>query len=300
MTVSEKVSLVREVSAAVGLSAALRMVELPRSTWYYQRRRRAYTAKYRHLRRPLQTIATRHAYGYRRTTTELHERYHFIVNRKVVARLHRCWELRLRRAVRRPKPNPLRHIVLKAGKLANLVAQRKTIRPLEVLYTDFTELCYGGGKARLMALVDEASKVVVGWSLGQSSTTELALEAWEGAKAFLRRHGHPLTRVIVHHDRDPAYTSHDWVGQLLLIDGVRVSYSLQGAKGNVAMESWNGHFKQDNRSFFQEAETIEELRSVVAKRLRYYNQGRRHSTLKDQHPLAYLRGYLRSKAKVIA
>lgn len=233
MTVPERVALVRATSPALGLAAALRTVELPRSTWYYRRRRPAYEEKYRHLRRPLQAIAAEHAYGYRRTTTELREKYHFRVNRKVVARLHRCWELQLGRTARAPRSNAIRRIILKAGKLANLVAQRKTILPLEVVYTDFTELVYGGGKARLMALVDHASKVVLGWSLGHSSTTALALEAWGMAKAFLRRYRQPLARVIVHHDRDPVYTSHEWVAKLVMNDGVRISYSLRAPRATL-------------------------------------------------------------------
>src|SRR5688572_15146957 len=104
MTVAEKVPLVESLSEAMGLSQALRTVGLARSSWYYQRRRPSYEEKYRHLRKPLQTIAIQHEYGYRRTTTELREAYHVAVNRKVIERLHRCWELRLLRTTQAPKP----------------------------------------------------------------------------------------------------------------------------------------------------------------------------------------------------
>jgi hypothetical protein len=49
----------------------------------------AYPVKYAHLHAPLEEIARQHPeYGYRRTTSELHESYQQPVNHKVVLRLH--------------------------------------------------------------------------------------------------------------------------------------------------------------------------------------------------------------------
>lgn len=47
------------------------------------------------------------------------------------------------------------------------MAGRQEIRPLEVAYTDFTELVYAGGrrKAYLIPILDHASKVVLGWAV---------------------------------------------------------------------------------------------------------------------------------------
>ena len=99
-----KVALVRGGCETHGLAAALRAVGLARSTWYYQTRTRvSYAEKYAHLEAPLKAIAEAHPeYGYRRATTELRESHGHHVNRKVVERLHRLWDLPLRRA-RRPK-----------------------------------------------------------------------------------------------------------------------------------------------------------------------------------------------------
>jgi len=84
-----------------------------------------------------------------------------------------------------------------------------------VLYTDFTELRYGGGKAWLMALLDHATKLAVGWAIGASADTQLALRAWRRARRWLRRHGVPITGMIVHHDQDPVYTGYGWLTALL-------------------------------------------------------------------------------------
>ena len=53
-----------------------------------------YAEKYAHLEAPLKATAEAHPeYGYRRATTELRESYGHRVNRKVVERLHRLWDL---------------------------------------------------------------------------------------------------------------------------------------------------------------------------------------------------------------
>lgn len=55
------------------------------------------------------------------------------------------------------------------------------------------------------------------------------------------------------------------------------------------MESFNSHFKQENRSLFWECETFEELLAVVANRIRYYNHRRRHASLHNQKPVEYIK-----------
>ena len=54
------------------------------------------------------------------------------------------------------------------------------------------------------------------------------------------------------------------------------------------MESFFGRFKVENRSLFLDAQDLDELRSVVADRIRYHNHQRRHSTLNNRSPVAFL------------
>ena len=110
-------ALVAGTREAYGLAPSLRAVGLARSTWYHHTRTRvAYARKYAHLEAPLKAIAQAHPeYGYRRTTAELRETYGYRVNRKVVERLHRLWDLSLRRTVTRPKPSAVRRAIDAAG-----------------------------------------------------------------------------------------------------------------------------------------------------------------------------------------
>ena len=165
MSTEEKVSLVREVQDEHGLSSALAALQLPRSTWYYHQNHRVpYTEKYAYLRGPLEAIArTHHEYGYRRTTPELREVYSFIVNHKVVQRLHQEGDLPLIRGTKPPKISGVRKAITAAGDRINLVAGRETIQAFEVAYTDFTELIYADGrrKAYLIPIIDHTSKLIL-------------------------------------------------------------------------------------------------------------------------------------------
>ncbi len=300
MSTEQKVALAGKVTAGHGLGPVLATLELPRSTWHYHQRRASYSEKYRHLRGPLEAIARHHPeYGYRRTAVELREAYGHRVNRKVVQRLHRLWDSPLIRGTRRPKPSGIRRAITAAGHRVNLLAGKGAIQPFEVAHADFTELVYANGrrKAQLIPIVDHATKLVLGWAVGERAVSQLALAAWERASQSLRRHGVSLPGVIVHHDQDPVFTGYGWTARLLLQDHVRVSYALNGARDNPEMEGFNSRFtpalaggarETENRSLFLDAETLDQLEAVVAARMGYYNCERRHSSIGYRAPATYI------------
>jgi len=287
------VRLVQQYSGDGSLTQALGVLELARSTYYYQFAQKVdYEEKYAYLKQPLLEIARKHpGYGYRRATGELRESYGHEVNTKVVRNLHQCWEIALRRSAKRPRPSSISKVIRSVGKRANLVAEIENPRLFQILYTDFTELVYAEGrkKASLMPLIGHVSKIVAGWAVSASGNTELALEAWKRAKKWMKKNGIPVKKLIVHHDQDPVYTSHAWVHQLLVEDEARLSYALRGAKDNPEMESFIGRFKEENRSLLIEAKSLEEVREVVKSRLRYYNHERRHSSIGNTQPIRYFK-----------
>lgn len=287
-------ALVRRIDGTMGLSQALKVLALPRSTYYY--RRTTLAQKYGHVWKSLERIAREHPeYGYRRTTTELRERYGIAVNHKVVQRLHGQWGLALGRSTPAPRRSRIRRLIKEAGGRANLVRGLEHIGPFEVAYTDFSQLAYDGGTMQLAVFLEAVTKVVLGWSLSATDTTAAALEAWRKAKRTLRRMGASPRGMIVHSDRGSAFIADDWINKLLRIDGVRISYALNGAKDNTTMESFFGQFKKDNRSLFLDCRTKAELEAAVRGRMRYYNFERRHSSLGDQAPMRYARRLLKGK-----
>lgn len=115
----------------------------------------------------------------------------------------------------------------------------------------------------------------------------LALSAWPMAKNRLAVWRASLEGMLVHHDQDPVFTGYAWTGQLLA-DRVRISYALRGARENPEMESFFGRFKVKNSSLLLDAVTLEGLKDVVEAQIHYYNRERRHSSLGNRPPLAFI------------
>lgn len=292
MTTEQKVALVGAAWETYGLNRALTAVGLPKSTWYYhQTQKVSYEAKYAYLRPDLEEVARQHPeYGILRTTAELRDDYGHLVNHKVVQRLHQLWNLRLLRSTRRPKPSQVRQAIVEAGERANRVATLEKIELFQVAYTDFTELLYADGrhKAYLIPIIGHVSKMAYGWAVGEGPDAGTALQAWERAKETFRHLGIPYQGMILHHDQGSAFISYAWTGQLLLNDEVQLSYTLRGFKDNPEIESFIGHFKQEGRSLFLDAQSLTELAAVVDSRMVYYNTERRHSSLGYVAPLTYI------------
>ena len=292
MTSEQKVSLVETLKDTYGLNLVLGAVDLAKSTWYYhQKHKVSYEEKYAHLLPILEEIAREHPeYGLPRIMPELRESHRCNVNHKVVERLLGMRDLRILRSVHRPRPSSIQRAIVAAGEQANLVAQLGEIGLFQVLYTDFTELAYADGhrKAILIPIIGHASKMVYGWAVGQRPDTSLALRAWGKTKETLRQLDIPYTGMIMHHDRDPVFTGYEWTWQLLSEGRLHVSYALRGAKDNPEMESFNGRFKTEAHSLFLEAQTLDELISVVHERMCYYNAERRHSSIGYVPPLTYI------------
>jgi len=229
------------------LNRSLAALGISKGTWHYQQSRKDYAEKYSELKEPLLAIARKHPYyGYRKVAAEL-SAAGWRVNRKVVQKLQKAWELPLLRRIRRPPSSGIRQVLRQMGDRINLLPQLKNVRPLELLFTDFTELLFDRGrqKAYLMPIIDHVTKLAVGWAVGSANNSHLALRAWDRARARLRRYGIKFRKVVMHQDQDGVYTGHQWLWQLRIKDKVRVSYSLNGARGNTAMESFNGHFKAE-------------------------------------------------------
>jgi transposase InsO family protein len=293
MSSEQKVGLVETAKDRFGLNLALAAIDLPKSTWYYHQKCKVdYEEKYADLFPILEEIARNHPeYGVPRIMPELRDVYHIEVNHKVVERLLGIWDLSILRSTHRPKPSSVQQTITEVGKRANLVAQMDEIALFQVVYTDFTEILYAGGrrKAILMPIIGHVSKIVFGWAVGQSRGTALALQAWGHAKETFQQMDIPYTGMIVHHDRDSVYTGYEWTSQLLLTDKLRLSYALRGAQDNPEMESFNGHFKSEAHSLFLEAQGLPELITVVDERMRYYNTERRHSSIGYVPPLMYIK-----------
>jgi len=281
-----------------GLNRCLEAIDLPKSTYYYRKNHLEESSKEeQELMNCVREIIQEHpSYGYRRILPELEERTGKTVNHKRLRRLLSEHELGLPRQVTKRSPSPVQEIIGDAAGQLNLVADLDP-GPLEAFSTDFTELSYANGdrKAYLMAVVDLESKFVPGWALGPSANRSLAMRCWEQVRKQMSNLGEALDEKIIHHDLDSVYTSYRWLRALLLDDGLRVSYSENGAKGNPWIESLWGRTKDEIGSRIAEASSLPALRSVFDDRFRYYNQERRHSSIGYIPPREHLGQTLESE-----
>lgn len=282
--------LIEDHREEFGLNQCCEALRLAKSSWYWAQRENTPNREDERLRQEILEIIDEHpGYGRRRITAELVARLGKPVNEKRVRRVLDEYELALRRSLPAPRPSPIQRTLSEHRRQIDLVKGR-AFNALEVFSTDFTEIAYAGGsrKAYLMAFVDIVSKWAPGWALGASANTELALNAWRQASEAIQGIRGSLAGVIVHHDMDAVYTGYDWIRTLLLKDGVRVSYSQNGAKDNPWIESLWGRLKVENRSLLHEAQSLQELEEFVDDRLVYYNERRRHSQLQYQPPIVAL------------
>jgi putative transposase len=286
--VSEKMDLADEHRGDYGLNQTLGALGLSKGTYYYRRHHqpRCQDEDAQLKERIVSVIEENPSYGYRRIHAELSKASDEPVNHKRIRRVLGDYELGLRRCLPRSRPSEAARLITQAGTSADLVKDHR-FEALQAFSTDFTELLYDGGarKAWLMVLLDIESKWAGGWSVGPSRNRTMAMEAVESLREGMASLGRgDLCGVIVHHDKDSVYTSHRWLHRLLLEERARLSYAERGAKDNPWIESFWGRFETENAESILEAETMVEVKEIVARQLDYYNRRRRHSALDYRVP----------------
>jgi hypothetical protein len=60
-----------------------------------------------------------------------------------------------------------------------------------------------------MPIIDHKSKLVLGHVVGESTETELTLEAWKRARFQLKKIDKKVEEVIIHHDQDGVFIGHE-------------------------------------------------------------------------------------------
>lgn len=274
-----------------GLNLCLRLLQLPKSTFYAQEHKCSLTTRYQHLQSVLHKILQKHpCYGYRRLKQELSKRG-ITMNHKPLLKLLRLWGLNLPRRIVRKRRSGIETILNELGSAVNLIRHvpKETWKPLHMLSTDFTEIPYHGGKAHLIPYLDTVGKRILGYVLGTEQTTALALRAYRKAKRYLKQKGVQFENVYVHQDQGAQFTSYKYVGALAN-DGITLSYSRKGTpQDNPEMESFFGRLKDEWKMVFAEANSFEEVKRLVKKAIRYYNTSRIHSELNGMSPDEFIR-----------
>jgi transposase InsO family protein len=173
----------------------------------------------------------------------------------------------------------------------NLLGQRFRITGINrVWLTDITYIDTGEGWLFLTAVLDLASRRIVGWSINTTLEQYGVLQALR--QALGRRK--PSTALMIHSDRGSHYTSH---AVRHLLEEYHITQSMSGTGNcydNAPMESFFGTLK-DELVHQRRYATREEARQSLADYIElYYNAQRIHSALDYRTPIEWERQQTRN------
>jgi putative transposase len=217
-------------------------------------------------------------FGYRFIADEL-PGHGITASRNRVNRLctqQRLWSVHARKRGLNRRPGPPVH--------EDLVTRVfRAEQPNTLWLTDLTEHPTGEGKLYLCAVKDACSNRIVGYSMSQRMTSQLAVDALTNAVALRR----PAAGCIVHSDRGSQFRSHAYV-QELRRHRLRGSMGRVGAcADNAAMESFFSLLQKNvlNRRRWP---TREQLRLAVITWIeRTYHRRRRQDSLDRLTPIEF-------------
>ena len=219
-------------------------------------------------------------FGYRFLADELERAGHRVGERRVwrLCRQQRLWSTTTRKGRHGSgkRPGPAVH--------DDLVQRDFTApSPNAVWVTDITEHPTAEGKLYCCLIKDLFSNRIVGYSINERMTKELAVNALRSALARRRFVG----TVIVHSDRGSQFRSRDFVA-VLKAAGLSGSMGRVAAAGdNAAMESFNS-LLQKNVLNRQQWKTRDDLRYAIIHWVEHtYNRRRRQRRLGRLTPVEY-------------
>ena len=209
----------------------------------------------------------------------------------VLALGHRCGLHRIERLMReqalraRPRRRGLPKDLGERSAIADNILDRQfaATAPNQKWVADFTYIWTAEGWLYAAAVLDLYSRRIVGWSMQDSMTSQLAADALMMA---VWRRGKPAA-LLHHSDQGSQYTSEHFQ-ELLKEQGITCSMSRAGEVwDNSAMESFFSSLKTE-RTARKVYRSREQARADVFDYIeRFYNPRRRHSTMGYVSPIDF-------------
>jgi len=281
----EKTNLIDALRIKYPLNELLRMIGIPKSSYFYQREAQNRPDKYTALRSEVKKVFTENQsrYGYRRVHTEIKDNG-IIVSEKVIRRIMGEGQLVVSCKRKRKYSSYMGEI---SPAVENLVDRDfHADVPNKKWLTDLTEFHIPAGKVYLSPIVDCFDGLAVSWTIGTSPDAELVNTMLDDAVCSLTDGEHP----IVHSDRGSHYRWPGWISRMENA-GLTRSMSKKGCSpDNSACEGFFGRLK--NEMFYYRSwkdVSIEQFINELDRYLRWYNEKRIKMSLGGMSPLAYRR-----------
>lgn len=257
------------------LKLALNLLDLPRSTYYYQSQRTDESQ----LETDLNEVAGQFpTYGTRRITHQLRRRpYQYAIGRKRIRRL--MHQKGLLRPVKRRKcrttnsdhPYP---------RYPNLVKDLEISYPDQVWVSDITYIRLGSGFVYLAIVMDVFTRAIRGWNLSKSLAQDLTLEALRTALA-------DRVPEIHHSDQGVHYAANTYI-DLLKGHSIHISMAAVGkAEENGYAERFMRTIKEEEVDLSEYQDFADAVSQIGRFIVDVYNKKRIHSSLGYLTPLEF-------------
>jgi putative transposase len=228
------------------------------------------------------------SYGSPRMVDELKDRG-VVCSKNRVARLMRVNKIK----ARHKRPFRPRTTIGRSSAQAspNILRQTQVTAPEQVLVGDITYVATREGWLYLAVVMDLYTRMIVGWSIGESLETDLVLKALKNSTRVLKN----SRTVLFHSDRGCQYSSRRFRAQLASL-GVTQSMSARGyCYDNAACESFFSTLKTEGFPFQGVFNSRQEARLEIFDYLEtFYNTRRKHSSLANRSPKQFLENHFQT------
>ena len=269
--------MIRKLRREFPLAILLEIAQLPRATFYYHLKRQNKPDKYEVAKAEITAIyhENKGRYGYRRITTELHNR-NIPMNHKTGQRLMKEQGL-----VCRVRMKKYRSYKGEVGKIAPNLLNRNFYaeKPNQKWVTDVTEFHLFGEKLYLSPIIDLCSSDLVSYTISERPVLSMVTTMLE--KAFVKIPDG--TNLVLHSDQGWHY-QHKQYQRMLRTKGIQQSMSRKGnCLDNAVIENFFGLLKSE-LLYLQEFESMDQFKQELIEYLDYYNNCRIRAKLKGLPP----------------
>jgi transposase InsO family protein len=216
-------------------------------------------------------------YGWRTIKMKLSEE-NIIMNHKKITRVMKKYSLisKIRRK------NPYKMIMKKS--LDHRTFENRLQRafdqnmPSKVFCTDITYIPFNHRFAYLSAVKDIATKEIVAWNMSGHLEMDLVIDT-------VKKMENSTEGALIHSDQGFHYTNPLYIRKIRELNMVQSMSRKGNCIDNAPIESFFGHLKDDVD--YKNCKTFEELYSLIAEYMEYYNHGRQQWELKKMTPVEY-------------
>lgn len=271
-TKQERKELVDKANKRLSISKQCNLLDIPRSTIYYQSR--PLDPLNMELTRVIDKEYTLHPFrGVPSMTTYLREDLGYPINKKRIEGLYKLMDIQAIVPGPHTSKGCKRH-----KKYPYLLRNLKITHKNQVWATDITYVPIKGGYMYLIAIIDLYSRYVIKWALSNTMEAEWCAEVLSDA---IEQYGKP---EIFNTDQGSQFTSDTFI-DVLKNNQVQISMDGKGrATDNIFIERLWRTVKYED-IYLHAYENGFELYHGLDKFFRFYNEQRRHSSIGNKRPL---------------